>query len=99
MNSENISGLEPLLKGKTEPQLKNIIFDIVSRFPETFDFILRREQEGGKIDVNSELAQELWAEAEGIISKFNNYGGGPEDEEEEAYGKIEKLCGFFPSLP
>lgn len=37
----------------------------------------------------------LWDEAEEIISKFNEFGGGPEDEEEIVYDNLPKIVKLF----
>jgi len=37
------------------------------------------------VTLNDELLMEYWEKAENIISEFNEYCGGPEDEEEEAF--------------
>lgn len=34
---------------------------------------------------------EYWEDARSIISEFNEFGGGPEDEEDEAYGYLDKI--------
>jgi hypothetical protein len=41
--------------------------------------------------VNEELINEYWQNAEEIISKFNELGGGPEENEEEAYEWLEDI--------
>ena len=54
----------------------------------------RVAEEGATL--NDELLMEYWEKAETIISEFNEYGGGPEDEEEEAYqwlNEISELIG------
>ena len=99
MNSEKKSKIKSLLLDKTESQLRELIIDIVSRFPDSYEFIFRQEKSEGKVDVNAELAAELWTDAEAIISEFNEYGGGPEEDEEEAHEKIEELSKLLPSLP
>jgi len=43
------------------------------------------------ISINDGLLFEYWEDARSIISEFNELGGGPEDEEEEAYGYLEKI--------
>ena len=98
MTNENRNILETLLADKTNSQLKNLILDLVSRFPDSYSFVIRWEQSKGKIDVSAELAMQLWEKAETIISEFNEYGGGPEDEEDKANEYIEELCKLLPSL-
>lgn len=41
--------------------------------------------------INDELLMEYWGNAREIISEFNEYGGGPEDEEDEAYHWLNKI--------
>ncbi len=39
--------------------------------------------------INDELLWEYWENAKDIISEFNQYGGGPEEQEDDAYGWLE----------
>jgi len=41
--------------------------------------------------IHDELLFEYWQNAQRIISEFNDYGGGPEEEEEEAYEWLDKI--------
>ncbi|GAB6155743.1 hypothetical protein JCM17380_44940 [Desulfosporosinus burensis] len=41
--------------------------------------------------IHNELLFEYWNNAQSIISEFNCYGGGPEEEEEEVYEWLEKI--------
>ncbi|OLN28239.1 hypothetical protein [Desulfosporosinus metallidurans] len=41
--------------------------------------------------IHDELLFEYWNNAQSIISEFNCYGGGPEEEEEEVYEWLEKI--------
>lgn len=41
--------------------------------------------------LNEELLMEHWHDAKSIISQFNEYGGGPEDEEEECDGYLDDI--------
>lgn len=41
--------------------------------------------------INDGLLLEYWEDARSIISEFNELGGGPEDDEEEAFGYLEKI--------
>jgi lipoate-protein ligase A len=43
------------------------------------------------VTLNDELLMEYWEKAENIIAEFNEYGGGPEDEEEEAYQWLNEI--------
>lgn len=55
-----------------------------------------------KDPLSNKLLWEYWKKAEEIISDFNEYGGGPEDLEEEAYeylGKITDLLSQYSMPP
>jgi uncharacterized Zn finger protein len=41
--------------------------------------------------LNEQLLWKYWYEAKSIISQFNEYGGGPEDEEEECFGYLDDM--------
>ena len=41
--------------------------------------------------VGDKLLEEYWDRAEKIIAKFNEFGGGPEEQEERAYAWLEKI--------
>jgi len=43
------------------------------------------------VSINDGLLLEYWEDARSIISEFNELGGGPEDDEEEAFGYLEKI--------
>lgn len=43
------------------------------------------------VSINDGLLFEYWEDARSIISEFNELGGGPEDDEEEAFGYLEKI--------
>jgi hypothetical protein len=45
--------------------------------------------------IHDELLFEYWNNAQCIISDFNSYGGGPEEEEEEAYEWLEKISNLI----
>jgi len=44
-----------------------------------------------EVFLNDELLTEYWGNAEGIISEFNTYGGGSEEEEDEAYHWLREI--------
>ena len=52
-----------------------------------------------KEPLSNKLLWEYWERAEEIISDFNDYGGGPEDLEYEAYEYLEKITGLFSQYP
>lgn len=43
------------------------------------------------VSINDGLLFEYWEDARSIISEFNELGGGPEDDEEEAFGYLENI--------
>jgi uncharacterized Zn finger protein len=90
--------IESVLKDKTEAQLRQLLIDISRRFPDTSDFILRWSNSKGQIDVAGELAMALWKKAEVIIDQFNEYGGGPDDDEEAACEYICEMGKLIPKL-
>ena len=46
-------------------------------------------------EIHDELLLQYWHNSQSIISEFNCYGGGPEEEEEEAYEWLEKISGLI----
>ncbi len=50
---------------------------------------INRKQVSRALD--EELLWEHWYDAKSIISQFNEYGGGPEDEEDECYGYLNDI--------
>jgi len=48
-----------------------------------------------QVQVDDELLWEYWTKTEEIISEFNEYGGGPEDKEEEAYDWLEDISNLI----
>jgi len=49
--------------------------------------------------IHEELLFEYWGKAQRIISDFNRYGGGPEDDEEEAYEWLEDISNLLKEHP
>lgn len=58
---------------------------------EWFQHLLGSAQDNKQSLIDEELILEYWEKAEEIISEFNEYGGGPEEKEEEAYEWLEKI--------
>ncbi|MDR0671875.1 MAG: hypothetical protein LBF64_06135, partial [Oscillospiraceae bacterium] len=98
MEDEKKVTIESILEGKSEDWLRQLLIDISNRFPNSYDFILRWQQRESRIDAIGELALEIWEKAEVIIDQFNEYGGGPDDEEEEAYDYMSDMCELIPKL-
>lgn len=48
-------------------------------------------EESEETYIKGQLLMEYWSNAKEIISDFNRFGGGPEDEETEAYDWLEKI--------
>ncbi|MCD4767198.1 MAG: hypothetical protein K8R34_11870, partial [Methanosarcinales archaeon] len=70
--------------------------------PELYQLILEwfkeKQKTAPETDANGDLASlddnllfEYWEDARRIISEFNEYGGGPEDAEYEAYGYLDNI--------
>ena len=97
MNKSKMNTIENLIKDKSEAQLKGLIFELCKRFPDSYEYLLLWGKEAGG-DVNEKLALEYWEKAESIIDEFNDYGGGSDYEENDAYDHIENLCKLTPEL-
>ena len=53
---------------------------------------LEKDEDDGEQDgIENELIWEYWSRAREIISEFNTLGGGPEEEESDAYGWLEEI--------
>ncbi|AKB74787.1 hypothetical protein MSLAZ_1526 [Methanosarcina lacustris Z-7289] len=85
-------------------------YDLLSRLlvkkPELYQLVLewfKEKQESTPetmtdndiVSLNDNLLFEYWEDARSIISEFNELGGGPEEEEEEAFGYLEKISGLI----
>jgi len=90
--------IERLIHNKPEAQLKELIFGLCKQFPDAYEYLLRWGKGEGADDINEELAVEYWEKAESIIDEFNQYGGGSDYEENEAYAYLESLEGLIPML-
>ena len=97
MNKNKLKTIESLIRDKSEAQLKGLIVELCDEFPDSYEHLLLWGKKGGS-DVNEKLALEYWEKAEGIIDEFNEYGGGSDYEESEAYGYIESLCELHSKL-
>ena len=80
--------------------LCDLLQDILEKKPEIFELILewfKEKQETPpkkgtqKTSINDELLMEYWNDAKEIISDFNEYGGGSEDDEEEACSHLNRI--------
>ncbi|MEA2052243.1 MAG: hypothetical protein U9O90_05415 [Euryarchaeota archaeon] len=87
------------LKSLDVEDLYNLVRDLIRKNPEVHRLVLEWFKEKAEasrvveevVTLNDELLMEYWEKAEYIISEFNEYGGGPEDEEEDAYEWLNKI--------
>ncbi len=74
--------------------LYDLVKDLTENNSEVRRLVLEWLKENAKKDVvflNDELLIEYWGNAEEIISEFNAYGGGSEEEEDEAYDWLNRI--------
>lgn len=91
--------LDDELKSLDAENLYNLVRDLIRKNPEVHRLVLEWFKEKAEasrvveevVTLNDELLMEYWEKAEYIISEFNEYGGGPEDEEEDAYEWLNKI--------
>lgn len=66
--------------------------------PTTMDWLLKRSS--NKVDIDTKQVEEVrdeskmwdyWSSAQPTVSSFNEFGGGPPDEEEECYDKLDDI--------
>ncbi|RJS77638.1 hypothetical protein CW713_10055 [Methanophagales archaeon] len=96
--SEGFS-LDEELKSLDVEDLYNLVQNLISKNSEVHRLVLewfKEKAEASRVakevaTLNDELLMEYWEKAENIISEFNEYGGGPEDEEEEAYQWLNEI--------
>ena len=95
--------LDGELKSLDGENLYNLVRDIIRKNPEVHRLVLEWFKEKAEASsvaeevatLNDELLMEYWEKAEYIISEFNEYGGGPEDEEVEAYEWLNEISGLI----
>ena len=96
--SEGFS-LNEELKSLGVEDLYNLVQNLIRKNSEVHRLVLewfKEKAEASKVaeevaTLNDELLMEYWEKAENIISEFNEYGGGPEEEEENAYHWLNKI--------
>jgi len=99
--SEEFS-LDETLRSLDRKELYNLVENLLERNPEVYRLILewlnKKSKDLKDIDskrermlLNDELLMEYWYKAEEIIDEFNEYGGGPEDDEMEASDCLDKI--------
>lgn len=85
---------EGILKGASQKELIDIIWKMTTHSREAENVLIswgRKNTKAEKELVYEAELQNLWSEAQEIISEFNEYGGGPEDEEEVAGDNLELM--------
>ncbi|MEA3514193.1 MAG: hypothetical protein U9R34_01850 [Nanoarchaeota archaeon] len=97
-NDKVITSLNEFTKGQIIHMLERFIREDKAIRKEAIKFIDKNLDQFKKIN-KKELSlakyDELWEEADEIISKFNLYGGGPEDEEEIVYDNLREITELF----
>ena len=94
--------VEERIQSLDNADLYDLIHTLMDKKPELYQLVLewfKEKQEntqksGNNSDfvvLNDSLLFEYWENARNIISEFNEYGGGPEDDEYEAYGYLEDI--------
>jgi hypothetical protein len=88
------------LQSLDKEELFDLLKDILEQKPEIFELILEWFKEKQKTSpekgtkktfINDELLMEYWSDAREIISEFNEYGGGFEDDEDEACSHLDSI--------
>jgi hypothetical protein len=75
-----------------KPELHQLVLEW---FKEKQESIPETITDGDIVSINDRLLFEYWEDARSIISEFNELGGGPEEDEEEAFGYLEKISGLI----
>ena len=91
--------LDEELKSLGVEDLYNLVQNLIRKNSEVHRLVLEWFKEKAEASsvaeevttLNDELLMEYWGKAENIISEFNEYGGGPEDEEEESYQWLNEI--------
>ena len=95
-----VFSLDEELKSLDARDLYNLVQNLIRKNPEVHRLVLEWFKEKAEASsvaekevaaLNDELLMEYWEKAENIIAEFNEYGGGPEDEEEEAYHWLNEI--------
>lgn len=94
--------LDERLRSLDNADLCDLVDNLLDKKPELYQLILEwfkeKQKTAPKTDTNDDLVTlddnllfEYWEDARRIISEFNEYGGGPEDAEYEAYGYLNNI--------
>lgn len=96
------STLESLSKDLLRALIKLLLFEN----PELNETVLEWIKEKSLVsdsfqilEINDNLFKKYWKKARKIISDFNKYGGGPEDEEDKVISILEKMTDFVDINP
>ncbi len=90
------------LRSLDADDLYDLVSTLLSKKPELYQMALEWFKERQKtmpetmenedlVSLNDDLLLEYWEDARGIISEFNRLGGGPEEDEEEAYEYLDQI--------
>jgi len=90
LQSLDSKGLYNLVKSLMEnnPEVRRLILEWFKKNAKSLKKVDTKKDE---VFLNDELLMEYWGNAEGIISEFNTYGGGSEEEEDEAYHWLREI--------
>lgn len=91
LDGRELYGLVQNLMEKKLENRKLILEWFKDRSKDRENMISGRERSALEKTLNEELLWEHWYNAKPIISQFNEYGGGPEDEEEECYDYLDEI--------
>lgn len=105
MQSERFS-LHERLRFLNTSEFYDLVSTLLIKKPELYQLVMewfKEKQESmpetmtdnDTVSLNDNLLFEYWEDARSIISEFNELGGGPEEEEEEAFGYLEKISGLI----
>jgi len=105
IQSEKFS-LHERLRSLNSTEFYDLLSSLLVKKPELYQLVLewfKEKQESTPetmtdndlVSLNDNLLFEYWEDARSIISEFNELGGGPEEDEEEAFGYLEKISGLI----
>ena len=96
------STLESLPKDYLIALIKLMLYEKPELHKTVLEWIKEKEIISDKfqvLEINDTLFKQYWNEAHKIISDFNDYGGGPDEEEDEIVSLLEKLVDFVDKNP
>lgn len=105
LQSEKFS-LHERLRSLNASDFYDLISTLLIKKPELYQTVLewfKEKQESipetitvnDIVSINDRLLFEYWEDARSIISEFNELGGGPEEDEEKAFGYLETISGLI----